>query len=297
MYVLFGPYGCRFDSLDLCSNVFEVTKKSHQATYKMGVEMIARNYVDANATLPTINAFFLRPILRAGFNDLFKEILSLNIQALLAALANRSYKKIALCLGPQHDCYTPELAPTTESALEFHKNQYELCLEVLDECSLPTKDIIFLHETIGAGREALGLSLAAKELNIPLIISFVVKQNGSLLSGKNIQTVIENIDLQTNSFATGYALNCCSPYAFEKTINTFTNQATIKRILGFYPNSYDADPSMFESGKTLPEPNKQETLQMIVAIGKKYNLQFIGGCCGFSSDDTKLLAEMVAKKF
>jgi S-methylmethionine-dependent homocysteine/selenocysteine methylase len=296
MKILFGPYGSVFPALGISPDVLKVARRGQQDWYKLAVEMIARGYVNSGATIPTVNAFFLRPVLHAGFSELFKEMLALNIHALLKALAYEEHRKIALCLGPAYDCYSPQAAPDVQGAYEFHKQQYQLCLEVIEKLGLYRDDVVFLHETIGTQREALGLSRAAHALKIPLIISFVVGTDGSLLSKESVETAINAIDQDTPGVVQGFALNCCSPYVFERVVETFKERSTVKRLVGFYPNSYDADPSLYESEATLFEPPKKESLKLIVDTGRAYNLGFIGGCCGYGYYDTKMLSELASKK-
>ncbi|MBY0353232.1 homocysteine S-methyltransferase family protein [Candidatus Babeliales bacterium] len=296
MNVLFGPYGSVFPALGLSADVLKVARHGQQDWYRLAVEMIARGYVNAGATMPTVNAFFLRPVLHAGFAELFKDMLLLNIRALLSALANKEHQRIAICLGPVNDCYTPQVAPDTKQAYLFHHQQYELCLEVLSRLGLGRDDVVFLHETIGTEREALGLAQAAQELEIPLLVSFVVRPDGYLLGGEKLETVITNLDDQVAGFVEGFALNCCSLHAFERAMATFTNKERVKRIVGFYPNSYDADPTTYESEVALFEPHKRDSLKVIADIASAYNLNFVGGCCGFGYPDVKLLVEFVASK-
>jgi S-methylmethionine-dependent homocysteine/selenocysteine methylase len=293
MKILFGPYGCVLSSLGISSNPLTVKRQGQQHWYRIAVELIARGYVNAGATIPTVNAFFLRPLLNQGFYDLYKEMLSLNLEALLAALGDKYYERIAICLGPANDCYQPSLAPDTAQAHLFAKRQYELCIEVLNRFGLSLSEVVVLHETIGTGREALGISQAAESLNIPLIISFVVDREGYLLSGETIEAVISRIDSETSGFIEGFSLNCCSPYALERVIASLKDKDLIKRFIGFYPNSWDANPSIYETEKDLDEPRKIDSLQRIVENGRQFDLKFVGGCCGFGYHDIKLLASLI----
>jgi S-methylmethionine-dependent homocysteine/selenocysteine methylase len=293
MKILFGPYGCVLSSLGISSNPITLKRQGHH-WYRIAVELIARGYVNAGATLPTVNAFFLRSLLKEGFVELYKEMLSLNLEALLAALEGKTDVRIAICLGPANDCYLPLLAPDTAEAYLFAKRQYELCLEVLNRFGLSISDAVILHETIGTGREALGIARAAQSLNIPVIISFVVNREGFLLSGETVESVIARIDNETIE---GFSLNCCSPHALERVIASFEDKNLTKRLIGFYPNSWDANPSVYETEEALMEPRKIDSLQKIAELGSRYNLKFVGGCCGFGYHDIKLLASLIQEKF
>jgi S-methylmethionine-dependent homocysteine/selenocysteine methylase len=293
MKILFGPYGCLLSSLGFSSNALTVKREGQQHWYRVAVELIARGYLNAGATLPTVNAFFLRPLLNEGFVELYKEMLGLNLEALLSALDGKNFGRIALCLGPANDGYQPALAPDTGEAHLFAKRQYELCIEVLNRFGLSMSDVVILHETIGTSREALGISQAAQGLNIPLILSFITDRKGHLLDGKTVESAISLIDSETAGFIEGFSLNCCSPYALDRVIASFEDKKLLKRIIGFYPNSYDADPSAYETEETLIEPKKIDSLQKIAEKARQYDLQFIGGCCGFGTDDIKLLASLM----
>ncbi len=287
MKILFGPYGSVLSNLAI--------KHQRLQEYRLAVEQIAKGYVQAGATMPTVNAFFLRSLLKEGFIDLYKELLSLSLEALLAALGKND-ERIAISLGPANDCYRPELAPDALGAQLFAKKQYELCIEVLHRFGLTLSDVVILHETIGTDREALGISLAAQSLHLPLILSFVVDRQGLLLNGKTVEYAISLIDRETSRFVEGFSLNCCSPYAFDHVIASFEDKNLIQRIIGFYPNSWDANPSSYETGEALEEPRKADSLQRIAEIGRRYDLKFVGGCCGFGCHDIKLLASLVARR-
>lgn len=288
MKILFGPYGCMLSSLGISSNAL-ILKRQGLYFYRAAVELIARGYVNAGATMPTVNAFFLRSLLKEGFIELYKEMLSLNLEALLSALGEKNYERIAICLGPAGDCYRPMLAPDVAAAHLFAKRQYELCIEVINRFGLRLSDIVILYETIGTDREALGIAQAAESLNLPLIISFIVDPEGRLLNGKTIESAVLQIDRETLGFIEGYSLNCCSPYAFGRMVASFENKDLIQRFIGFYPNSWDANPAAYETEEEFVEPRKADSLRKIIENGRQYNLKFVGGCCGFGYHDIKRL--------
>lgn len=290
MNILFGPYGCLLSSLGFSHNLLKIKEKQ---LYRTAVELIARGYLSAGATLPCVNAFFLRSLLIGGQLDLYKELLALNLEALLAAIGKEKFERIALCLGPAGDGYMPKTAPDTPQAFLFAKLQYELCLQVIGSFNLTTHDVVFLHETIGTHREALGIAQAAKACKIPFILSFIVTPEGRLLDGKTIESTILRIDQETSQSIEGFSLNCCSPYAFDRVATSFKNQDLVRRLIGFYPNSYDADPTTYEQDGDLIEPKKADSLKTIARCGRQYNLKFIGGCCGFGHQDIKRLVTLL----
>lgn len=284
MKILFGPYGCLLKQRGIFSYPLSIHGEGAQA-YRLAVEVIAKEYLIAGATLPTVNAFFLRSLLHQGNDVLYQELLKTNIEALLNALGDHSTDEILICLGPAQDCYRPELAPDVYTSYQFAFRQYRHCLKTTEGDPRFT----ILHETIGTTREALGIAIAARSLNLPLVISFVVDPEGDLLDGTSLEKAITWIDSETDGFVRGYAINCCSPFAFEVAVEKFVNPERTQRLMGFYPNSWIADPRQYENNAYRIEPDKQISLQKIVQIGRQYHLQWIGGCCGFDSHDIHFL--------
>jgi hypothetical protein len=86
MKILFGSYSQIFPALGVSSDILKVVQEGQQEYYALAVEMIARGYVNAGATMPTVNAFFLRRALHENLPDVYQEMLALNIRSLLKAL-------------------------------------------------------------------------------------------------------------------------------------------------------------------------------------------------------------------
>src|SRR5579862_5361757 len=100
MKILFGSYSQIFPALGVSSDILKVLQEGQQQHYALAVEMIARGFINAGATMPTVNAFFLRRVLHENLPDVYQEMLALNIRSLLKALGDNKPEKIALCLGP-----------------------------------------------------------------------------------------------------------------------------------------------------------------------------------------------------
>lgn len=285
MYILFGPYGCLLSKRGISSHPLMICEDA----YRIAVEQVAKEYLHAGATLPTVNAFFLRSLLHQGNDQLYLALLQMNFEALLSALGDRKVDQVLISLGPSQDCYLPERAPDAIEACHFAKRQYQHCLRVTK--GFTAAKIAVLHETIGTLREALGIGIAAKSLNLPVTISFVVDLDGYLLDGTPVERAIASIDAETDGFVQGYAMNCCSPFAFEKAVDRFQDPQHLKRIVGFYPNSWNEHPAQYEADGVRNEPDKAFTLKRIANIGRQYGLQFVGGCCGFDEHDIQRLSK------
>jgi hypothetical protein len=76
MKILFGSYSQIFPALGVSSDILKVVREGQQQYYALAVEMIARGYVNAGATMPTVNAFFLRRALHENLSDVYQEMLA-----------------------------------------------------------------------------------------------------------------------------------------------------------------------------------------------------------------------------
>lgn len=63
MEILFGPYGCLLSSLGISSDPATFNLQERKA-YQKAVESIAKGYLNAGATLPTVNAFFSKDVVK-----------------------------------------------------------------------------------------------------------------------------------------------------------------------------------------------------------------------------------------
>ena len=53
---------------------------------------------------------------------------------------------------------------------------------------------------------------------MPVVVVFIVVQDGSLPGGETVQEFIEKIDAATNSYASFYAINCAYPTVIKKAV-------------------------------------------------------------------------------
>lgn len=84
------------------------------------------------------------------------------------------------------DAYKAEEALSAKEATSFHKTQAQ---------QLAASGVDFIKAaTLPAYSEALGIALAISEINIPYILSFVIKPEGTLLDGTPLHTAIEEVD-------------------------------------------------------------------------------------------------------
>jgi S-methylmethionine-dependent homocysteine/selenocysteine methylase len=173
-------------------------------------------------------------------------------------------------LGQRGNEYTSEVTMTYDDARKYHRPQIETFADT-------AADMVSFF-TIPSISEALGGTLAAKDLDLPVVMSFTLETDGRLPSGESLKDAIEFIDQATDCYPAYYMINCAHPSHFDKTI---TKDAWIQRIKGVRANASEKshaeldESAILESGDHNGFGSVHEGL-----IQRLPNLNIFGGCCG-----------------
>lgn len=165
------------------------------------VEAIHREYVEAGADILVANTFRTNPrTLRAA--GLFAQGEDLNRQAVELArrAAGGRNVLVAASVAPVEDCYHPERVPADREL----RAEHELMAAWL---AAAQPDLVWI-ETMNTVREAQAAAQAARECGLPLAVSFVVQENGDLLSGEKLADALASVE-PCDPLAIG--LNCIPP--------------------------------------------------------------------------------------
>lgn len=187
-------------------------------------------------------------------------------------------------IGPRGDGYRVENAMTPAEAKTYHGEQ-------IKAFTMADADLVSAF-TLNYTDEAIGIVLAAKEFNIPVVISFTVETDGKLPSGEALKEAIEKTDAATNSYPTFYMINCAHP---EHFIHVFKEKGSwISRIEAIRANASikshaELDESdMLDTGdKYLLTTGYYELKQLLP------NLRVIGGCCGTDHSHIAQICEVL----
>jgi S-methylmethionine-dependent homocysteine/selenocysteine methylase len=131
--------------------------------------------------------------------------------------------------------------------------------------------------TMNYAEEAIGIALAAKDLEIPCVISFTVETDGKLPSGEELGSAIARTDKETDGYPIYYMINCAHPSHFESVLDGDWTD----RILGIRANSSCKSHAELDESTELDEGNPLELAQdyrKLRALLPK--LKVFGGCCG-----------------
>jgi len=185
---------------------------------------------------------------------------------------NEDFKiAISVCIGPRGDGYSPDNLMSIEMAEEYHSYQIKLVAD--------TNADLVSALTMNYNEEAIGIVKAAKNNNIPVVISYTVETDGKLPSGQSLEEAITSLDKMTDNYVSYYMINCAHPDHFADILNP--GSTWVKRIKGLRANASNKSHAELDESETLDVGDKEQ-------LARKYqelktllpNLNVIGGCCG-----------------
>jgi S-methylmethionine-dependent homocysteine/selenocysteine methylase len=178
---------------------------------------------------------------------------------------------ISGCLGPRGDGYIPSDVMTANEAQNYHQPQVETFRDA-------GADLVTAM-TMNYVEEAIGITLAAQSVGMPVVIAFTVETDGNLPTGQTLKEAIQQVDAATNQAPAYYGINCAHPNHFAEVLTT--GEMWVNRIRGIRANSSTRSHAELNEAPDLDEGNPVE-------LGNQYrelrnqlpHLNVLGGCCG-----------------
>jgi homocysteine S-methyltransferase len=174
-------------------------------------------------------------------------------------------------IGPRGDGYVPDSMMTPEQARAYHSVQVETFAG--------TDADLVSGFTLNYVNEAVGVVQAARDHNMPVVISFTVETDGRLPSGDTLADAIRRTDDATAGYAEYYMLNCAHPTHFASVLTQGGDW--LRRLQGLRANSSKRSHAELDNSTELDTGNPEE-------LGAEYRdlrdamprLTVVGGCCG-----------------
>jgi homocysteine S-methyltransferase len=197
---------------------------------------------------------------------------------------------ISGCVGPRRDGYVVSMIDSPEEYRRYHTPQ----IETLRDAGC---DVISIY-TLNHVQEAIGATLAARDLGMPIVVSFTIETDGNLATHQPLESAIQRVDEITQSYPLHYAVNCAHPFHIARALpgikKTFTS-SLFRRVDGFFPNSSQLSHAELETAIKLdegqPELIGEQLCSSLVKIGEYMTRpKVIGGCCGTSLPHLQSLA-------
>ena len=192
-------------------------------------------------------------------------------------------------IGSKNDCYDSSQALSSAVAEEFHAAQVQ---------ALAKTSVDFLvASTLPALSEACGMALAMEKTGKEYMLSFVADEKGSILDGTPLPRAIAEIDRQVKRKPLGFFVNCVHPSIFLRGLDALGLQAASLRgrLLGFQGNTSRRDPREFDSLPELETQDPENFAQATIQLGRKYNINMLGGCCGTSPTHIQAIGSLLTQ--
>ena len=175
------------------------------------------------------------------------------------------------CIGPRGDGYDPGTIMSRAGAEAYHIGQARtLAAAGADMLSAMTMTNV---------NEAIGIVRAAREVGLPVAVSFTVETDGRLPTSDSLAAAIAEVDSATDGYAAYFMVNCAHPTHFADTL--LTGEPEIGRVRGLRANASRCSHAELEAMTTLDDGDPAD-------LGRLYRdlcdhlpqLTVLGGCCG-----------------
>jgi S-methylmethionine-dependent homocysteine/selenocysteine methylase len=191
---------------------------------------------------------------------------------------------ISGCIGPRGDGYDPGQIMSADEAASYHVHQAgTLAAAGADMLSALT---------MTNSNEAIGIARAARQLAIPVAVSFTVETDGALPTGQSLADAIAEVDSATGGYPDYFMVNCAHPTHFERQL--LSGGEWVGRVRGLRANASRCSHAELDAMTTLDDGNPQELAGQYRALREKLpQLTVLGGCCGTDYRHIAAIAETV----
>ena len=179
---------------------------------------------------------------------------------------------ISGCVGPRGDGYVPTDLMSERQAQDYHRTQVKTFAS-------SAADLVTAI-TMNYAAEAIGLTRAAQEAAMPVVISFTVETDGRLPTGQSLGEAIQQIDAATSAYPSYFMINCAHPSHFSGIVQG--DEAWANRIRGLRANASIMSHAQLNEATEL-DAGDPEALGRDYAALKREKLKYLnvfGGCCG-----------------
>lgn len=174
-------------------------------------------------------------------------------------------------IGPRGDGYQIASKMSSQEARSYHRAQIETF-------AATDADMVAAF-TINYTEEAIGIVQAARDVGMPVVISFTLETDGHLPSGETLAQAIQRTDRACDGYVAYYMINCAHPNHFEHILQA--DAGWCRRIRGLRANASQRSHAELDESTEIDIGNPQE-------LGDQYRqlrsflpeLNVVGGCCG-----------------
>jgi homocysteine S-methyltransferase len=186
------------------------------------------------------------------------------------------------CIGPRGDGYDPGRIMRVDEAQAYHAHQAQIFRSAgVDMISAITMTNI---------PEAIGLTQAAKALEVPVAISFTVETDGRLPTGDTLADAVVAVDEATHDYPAYYMINCAHPTHFAGALEE--NAPWTDRIRGVRANASTCSHAELDAMTELDIGDLADLAARHKALIERFpHITVLGGCCGTDLRHVTAIAE------
>jgi homocysteine S-methyltransferase len=174
-------------------------------------------------------------------------------------------------VGPRGDGYNPTDLMSVETAEGYHALQIQTFATTAADMITAT--------TMTYAEEAIGIVRAARDVRMPVAVSFTVETDGRLPGGQSLREAVEEVDAETDGTAVYFMINCAHPTHFADVLEDDGGWRT--RIRGLRANASAKSHAELDEAEELDEGDP-------TALGAEHRalrerlpaITVLGGCCG-----------------
>jgi len=213
---------------------------------------------------------------RLGYDSRALEAINQSAITLLADLRDRDGREggeylISGCIGPRGDGYDSSELISAEAAERYHAEQ-------IASFAFTQADLVSAL-TITNTAEAIGITRAARNVGMPVVISFTLETDGRLPSGERLGEAIGNVDALTDHGPAYYMINCAHPTHLELALEADSRLSG--RLRGFRANASRKSHAELDAATELDDGDPLELAREYAALTARFpELTILGGCCG-----------------
>jgi S-methylmethionine-dependent homocysteine/selenocysteine methylase len=171
---------------------------------------------------------------------------------------------VAASVAPLEDCYIPDLVPV-ESVLDEEHAQMMSWLKAAGP------DLIWI-ETMNTVREARAAARAARNAELPFVVSFVLREDGCLLGGERLEDAVAAVEA-FEPIALG--LNCIPPDGITAHLPRLRQATQLPLAAYAHINNRKPTPGWTFSQKARPRQYAGHVKRWL-----DLGATIVGGCCG-----------------
>lgn len=185
-------------------------------------------------------------------------------------------------VGPRGDAYERDVTMTRDEAEDYHAVQ----LTTLKEADV---DLAWAF-TFSDEEEAIGVARAGSALDVPVAVSFTLRNDAYVHSGSTLAEAIRTVDDATGSSVAFYGINCSHPVEFGPALA----DGDWSRLRALRPNASKMEKIALCTLGHLEEGDPQELAAMMGGFAERFDhIDIWGGCCGTGAEHLDLMATAV----